>query len=632
MLPSDDLPRPVSTEQANTTVRGTLLRTFGSLDTRNYRLYFTGDLVSHVGSWMQTMAEAWLVSTLTGSGVAVGATFAFRFLPVLLFGLWGGTIADRFDRRRVLLVTQTLAAVLAVVMWLIVLTGVVQVWMVFALAIALGFVTVVDEPARHAFVEEMVGRDRLPNAVALTSAVGNSARITGPAAAGLLIATVGTSWVFFVNAVSFFAVVGALVAMRTAELHRPHRHTDRPRVREGLAYAWSITEIRATILLVAVVGTLVYNFPTFLTLLARDTFHGGAGLAGFLMAVLGVGTVVGALTAAARARPTSRTVVVAAALLGITLIVAAAAPGQVETEVALLPVGAMAVFFGSTANAHMQIWSAPQLPRPRDGDLHAAHARDHGRRWSIRRLGVRTLEPAHRPRLRRLRDRHRRDGARGSAHRAPSCAQPGRAIRGIDPGLQHLARDCAEDHGSDRDQIAIRGVGHDVRLALHPFDLGATETSVAAHRLDRRDPAGTRPARHRVRGDPELARRFGRREQLVAVAEPGARARRRGTDERLATEMALGFENEVESHCFDVDLFSGLDLLLGIRRPVDVDPDPALDLGSRPTPRPRRIATRSVGVVAAQTPSSSGRPSANSRHGVRTTQPAQMSLARIVSR
>ena len=148
-------------------LRGAVRRTFGSLDTHNYRLYFFGDLVSHVGGWMQTMAEAWLVLRLTGSGVAVGATFAFRFLPVLLFGLWGGVVADRFDRRRVLLVTQTLAALLAVVLWLIVLTGVVQVWMVFALAIALGFVTVVDEPARQAFVEEMVGRERVPNAIAL---------------------------------------------------------------------------------------------------------------------------------------------------------------------------------------------------------------------------------------------------------------------------------------------------------------------------------------------------------------------------------------------------------------------------------------------------------------------------------
>jgi MFS family permease len=339
---------------------GTLRRTFGSLDSHNYRLYFTGDLVSHIGSWMQTMAEAWLVLQLTGQGIAVGATFAFRFLPVLLFGLWGGAIADRFDRRKVLLVTQSLAAVLAVVLWLIVLTDVVQVWMVFGLAVALGFVTVVDEPARHAFVEEMVGRERLANAVALNSAVGNSARITGPAIAGLLIATVGSAWVFFVNAVSFFAVVGALLAMRRDELRPPLRHHhQRPRVREGLAYAWAITEIRGTIILVAVVGTLVYNFPTFLTLLARETFHGGAGLAGGLMAILGAGTVIGALFAAQRHRPTSRTVVAAAAMLGFALIVAASLPRQFAVEVALVPVGALAVFFGSSASAHMQIWSEP---------------------------------------------------------------------------------------------------------------------------------------------------------------------------------------------------------------------------------------------------------------------------------
>jgi MFS family permease len=336
-------------------------RTFGSLDTHNYRLYFFGDLVSHIGGWMQTMAEAWLVFTLTHNGVAVGATFAFRFLPVLLFGLWGGTIADRFDRRKLLLITQSAAALLAVALWLIVLTDVVHVWMVFALAIGLGFVTVVDEPARHAFLEEMVGQDRVANAVALTSAVGNSARITGPAIAGLLIGSVGVSWVFFVNAVSFLAVVGALIAMRPAELRPLHLPTERPRIHEGLAYAWGITEIRATIVLVGVVGTLVYNFPTFLTLMANNTFHGDAGLAGFLMALLGVGTVIGALAAAHRARPTSRTVVAAAALLGISLLVAANLPSRFAFEVALIPVGAMAVFFGSTANGHMQIWSAPEL-------------------------------------------------------------------------------------------------------------------------------------------------------------------------------------------------------------------------------------------------------------------------------
>jgi predicted MFS family arabinose efflux permease len=233
--------------------------------------------------------------------------------------------------------------------------------MVFALAVALGCVTVVDEPARHAFVEEMVGHENLPNAVALNSAVSNSARITGPALAGILIASVGTAWVFFANAVSFFAVVAALAVMRRSQLHRPERHEGRPRVREGLVHAWSIGEIRATILLVAVVGTLVYNFPTFLTLMARDTFHGKASLAGFLMAMLGIGTVVGALTAAHRARPTSRTVIVGASLLGLTLVTAAVLPSLALVEIALIPVGALATFFGSTANAHMQLCSAPRL-------------------------------------------------------------------------------------------------------------------------------------------------------------------------------------------------------------------------------------------------------------------------------
>ena len=342
-------------------IRAAVGRIFGSLDSYNYRLFFAGELISHTGSWMQTMAEAWLVLTLTHNGAAVGATFAFRFLPVLLFGLWGGVIADRYDRRVVLLVTQSLAAVLAVALWLIVLTGVVQVWMVYGLAVGLGLVTVVDQPAHHAFLEQMVGRDRLSNAVALMSAVGNSARITGPAIAGLLIAWIGESWVFFVNAVSYFAVVVALAAMRRAELHPVPRHAARPRVREGLRYAWGITEIRATIVLVGVVGTLVYNFPTFLTLLAEDTFHGDAGLAGLLMAVLGAGTVIGALSAAHRSRQSTRTVVIAAGVLGGSLVVAAALPTEALVVVALVPVGALAVFFGSTSNAHMQMWSLPQF-------------------------------------------------------------------------------------------------------------------------------------------------------------------------------------------------------------------------------------------------------------------------------
>jgi len=342
-------------------VRAGVGRIFSSLDTRNFRLFFAGELISQTGSWMQTMAEAWLVLTLTHSGAAVGATFACRFLPVFVFGLWGGVVADRYDRRTILLVTQSLAALLAIALWLVVLTGVVHVWSVYAFAIGLGLITVVDEPTQQAFTEEMVGPDRLPNAVALNAGVRNSARITGPAAAALLIASVGVAWVFFVNAVSFLAVVIALLAMRRAELRPPREVEARPRVREGLDYIRRIPQIRPTIVLVAVVGTLVYNFPTFLTLLAQLTFHGGAGLAGLLMAILGIGTVVGALVAAHRARPTTRTVLVSAAALGAMLIVAAVAPTEAWVALALVPVGALAVFFGSTANAHMQVWTAPHF-------------------------------------------------------------------------------------------------------------------------------------------------------------------------------------------------------------------------------------------------------------------------------
>ena len=329
-------------------------RTFGSLRNRNFRLFFGSAWVSYTGEWMQNMAEAWLVLQLTGNGAAVGSVFAFRFLPVLLFGLWGGVIADRFDRRNLMLVTQSLAGVMAFALWSIVFYDVAQVWMIYALAVGLGLVVVVDHPAHNAFVEEMVGPEQMPNAVALNSAVSNSARITGPAIAALLIAQYGVAWVFFVNGISFIAVVLALLAMRRDELLPFHRSAEPPRVREGLRYAWGVTEMRPTIVLLGVVGTLVWNFPTFLTLVADETFRGSAGLAGFFMAVLGVGTVLGALAAAHRGRTSMRLVLTGGLVLGLSLLAMASAPTRSLFVVALVPAGALAVFFGATANSHMQ--------------------------------------------------------------------------------------------------------------------------------------------------------------------------------------------------------------------------------------------------------------------------------------
>jgi MFS family permease len=340
---------------------GAMQRTFGSLRNRNFRLFFGSELVSYTGEWMQNMAEAWLVLQLTHNGAAVGATFAFRFLPVLLFGLWGGAVADRLDRRKLMLVTQSLAAVLAFALWAIVELGVAHVWMIYGLAAALGLVVVFDHPARNAFTEEMVGPELLPNAVALNSAVSNSARITGPAIAAILIGRYGVSWVFFVNGVSFIFVVAGLLLMRRRDLLPIHRHAEKPRVKDGLRYAWSVQDMRGTIIVLGVVGTLVWNFPTFMTLLAQRTLHGSASLAGTLMAILGVGTVIGALTAAHRAKTSARLVRVVALLLGASMLATAAAPNKPVVMLTLIPTGALAVMFGAVANSHMQSLSSREF-------------------------------------------------------------------------------------------------------------------------------------------------------------------------------------------------------------------------------------------------------------------------------
>ena len=342
-------------------MKDAMRRTFGSLSSRNFRLFFASGLVSYTGEWMQNMAEAWLVLQLTHNGAAVGATFAFRFLPVLLFGLWGGAVVDRLDRRRLMVVTQSLAAVLAFVLWALVEFDLAHVWMIYALAAALGMVVVFDHPAHNAFLEEMVGPEQMPNAVALNSAVSNSARITGPAIAAILIGHFGVSWVFFVNGVSFIFVVGALLLMRRRELLPVHREAEKARVKDGLRYAWSVHDMRGTILLLGVIGTLVWNFPTFLTLLAQRTLHGEASLAGTLMAILGIGTVIGALAAAHRATTSSRLVRVVALALGGSMLATATAPTKPLVILTLIPTGALAVMFGATANSHMQSLSTREF-------------------------------------------------------------------------------------------------------------------------------------------------------------------------------------------------------------------------------------------------------------------------------
>ena len=337
-------------------------RTFRSLHIRNYRLFFFGQLISVTGTWMQTVAQSWLVLNLTGSGVALGVTVALQFLPMLLFGMWGGLLADRLDKRKLLVATQAGGGLLALALWALVVAGVVELWMVYVLAFLLGVVTMVDMPARQAFVIEMVGHEEVPNAVGLNSAMFNTGRILGPAAAGVTIASLGIAPAFLANAISYLAVIAGLLAMRADELFRrepPERR--RGDVRAGLRYVWDDSTLRSTLFLVAVLGMFGFNFVVVLPLLARYTFHGGAGLYSLFTVLMSVGSLVGALVAASRTSPTRGMLVGSGAVFGVLMLVTAAAPSAATTSVLLVAVGLAVMLFLATANTTLQLNSEPAM-------------------------------------------------------------------------------------------------------------------------------------------------------------------------------------------------------------------------------------------------------------------------------
>jgi MFS family permease len=340
----------------------TTKNTFRSLRVRNYRLYFFGQMVSVTGTWMQTVAQAWLVLKLTHSGFALGLTTGLQFMPVLLAGAWGGVIADRFNKRKVVIATQIAAGLLALILWALMVTGAVQLWMVYVLAFALGCITVVDVPTRQAFVMEMVGPEDVANAVGLNSTVVTCGRIIGPAIAAGLISTVGIASCFLINGLSYAAVIWSLRHMDVGALMKfePVRRM-KGQVREGLRYVWSDVALRSSLILMTVVGTMAFNFRVMLPLLATGPFHGGAGLYGVLSAVMGVGTLIGALISASRARPTRGLLVGSALAFGLLIIAAGAAP-NLATEIAvLLPMGALSIIFIATCNSTLQLRSTDAM-------------------------------------------------------------------------------------------------------------------------------------------------------------------------------------------------------------------------------------------------------------------------------
>ncbi|HWE65148.1 MAG TPA: MFS transporter [Acidimicrobiales bacterium] len=346
-----------------TRLRGVTRKTFAALSVRNYRLYFTGQVISVSGTWMQMVAQTYLILfRLHGTGVDVAIATGLQFLPMLLFGTFGGLIADRLDKRKLLYATQASAGALALAFGLLVVTNAIRLDDVFLLAALLGVVNLFDNPARQTFVSEMVGRTLLPNAVSLNSVVMNGARVIGPGIGGVLILTLGVSTCFMINAASYVAVLVALSLMRTAELH-PAQAVVRGKgqVRQGLRYAWATPDLRNPLLSMVVVGIFAFNFTVTLPLLAKFSFHGGAGLYSTFLAAMGGGAVVGGLFTAHRSRPSQKLLAVIGFIFGALILAVALAPTTTVAIILLIPMGAASISFIATNNAILQLRSEPSM-------------------------------------------------------------------------------------------------------------------------------------------------------------------------------------------------------------------------------------------------------------------------------
>ena len=412
-----------------------------SLRQRNYRLYFFGQLVSVAGTWMQTVAQSFLVLDLTHSGTQLGLTTAARFAPMLIFGPLGGLFADRLDKRHVLYLTQTLQGLLAGAFAILLASGSMTLWWVYLLAVLLGFVNVFDNPARQSFISEMVTPQDLRNAVTLNSVAMNMARVFGGALGGTIAAAVGLTLCFTCNALSFGAVLISLAMMRTAELF-PARKVERKKhqVRDGLRYVRTTPELLIPLIMISVVGTLAWEFQVTLPLMASKVFGGNAATYGVMASVMGVGAVAGGLISTARSKPGSRTLCVAAVGWGIAILAAAVAPDMPLELVALVFVGYGSITFNSFAKTSLQLAAKPTMrgrvmalwalawlgSTPVGGPIVGWIGQDAGARWSLVVGGAATLicGVAAFPALTRI-DRRRAAAEAASAAGAQAGSQAG---------------------------------------------------------------------------------------------------------------------------------------------------------------------------------------------------------------
>jgi MFS family permease len=339
-----------------------ITRTFASFKVRNFRLYYLGQGLSLCGTWMQTVALSWLVLEMTHSGTQLGLVLAAQFSPMLLFGVWGGVIADRFNKRHILYFTQTAQGVLALILGLLVVTHSIELWMVYLLAACLGLTQVIDVPSRQTFVMEMVGPENLKNAVTLNSTLVNVARVVGPSIGGILIATVGVGDCFLVNAGSYIAVLIALKIMRSSELHPAATVAKAPgQIRAGLRYVMGEPKLRATLLMMLIIGTFAYEFPVILPLFATKTLHGEATTYSAMTACMGAGAIVGGLYTAGRGVVKQSELIRVALLFGTSLLVIAIAPNKITAYLILVIVGGLSVLFISMGNTTLQLTSTSDM-------------------------------------------------------------------------------------------------------------------------------------------------------------------------------------------------------------------------------------------------------------------------------
>jgi MFS family permease len=341
-----------------------MIRTFRSLENYNYRIWAAGALVSNVGTWMQRAAQDWLVLTqLTHqSASAVGIVMALQFGPQLLLMPWSGYAADHFNQRKLLMATQATMGALSLILGLLTITGLVQLWHVYVFAFLFGCSAALDAPVRQTFVAELVGERDLSNAIGLNSTSFNAARMIGPAAAGLLIAAVGTGWAFLFNGASYMAVLTSLCLLRTSEL-RPNARavSAKGSVLQGFHYVWSRPDLKATLIMLFLIGTFGLNFPIFISTMAVGVFHADARGFGLLSSMMAVGTMSGALLAASRERPSFTSLLAGAAIFGLGCTLAALAPNYWLFAAALVVIGVASLTVLNTSNALMQLSTEPAM-------------------------------------------------------------------------------------------------------------------------------------------------------------------------------------------------------------------------------------------------------------------------------